>query len=154
MQTTTSTTARQRRGTTALEFVLVLPFILLMGFGCLDLGRAVRHYSVMSNAASAGAQRAATTRFFGPYTRTAWETKIRDTVREELMILVAAGSPLMAFDIQIKTDGPPSAGTGNQRLSLPSTSISINYNFETTFRWPGLPRLISLHCETQMRQYR
>ncbi len=57
MQTTTSQTVTQRRGTTALEFVLMLPLVLLLAFGCLDLGRAVRHYCVMSNAATAGATR-------------------------------------------------------------------------------------------------
>ncbi len=70
------------------------------------------------------------------------------------MILVTAGVPLSAFDIDIETEEPPNAVATNQPLALPRTTVAVDYDFAPTFRWPGLPRLISLHCETQIRQYR
>jgi Flp pilus assembly protein TadG len=148
------TIAQRRYGTAATEFIIVLPLIMLIGLACLDIGRAVQHYSVMANAASAGAQCGATNRFFTPYTSTAWETKVRETVREELASLTAAGAQLPAFDIRIETDAPAAGDDGNQRQPLPQITVTIDYDFPTTFRWPGLPKLIPLHCKSMIRQYR
>lgn len=139
------------RGTAATEFIVVLPLMLLIGLGCLDLGRAVQHYGVMSNAASAGAQCAATNRFFEPYTRAAWESKVRGTVQEELASL---GAPMSAFDIRIATQAAPSSDDGNQNQSLPRITVSVDFDFPVMFRWPGFPRPFPLHCESAIRQYR
>jgi hypothetical protein len=125
--------------------------MLLIGLGCLDLGRAVQHYSVISNAASAGAQCAATNRFFEPYTRTAWETKVRGTVQEELASL---GVPLSDFDIRITADAPPASDDAQQSIALPRITVSIDFDFPTMFRWPGFPSPFPLHCESAIRQYR
>lgn len=145
--------AALRQGTAATEFVLVLPLMLLIGLGCLDMGRAVQHYSVMSNAASAGAQCAATNRFF-PYTIAAWETKVRDTVREELASLPAARVSAEAFEIRVDADAPPPSDDGHQSQPLVRITVAVDYDFPTTFHWPGFPRLIPLHCESLIRQYR
>jgi hypothetical protein len=151
--TTRSLTSGKSRagGTAATEFVIVLPMMLLVVLGCLDLGRAVQHYSVMSNAAAAGAQRAAMSRFYQPYTRAAWEAQVRDTVEEELASLPV---PLSAFEIRIATDVVAPSDDGHQQQSLPRITVSIDFDFPTTFRWPGFPQPLALHCESTIRQYR
>jgi hypothetical protein len=128
--------------------------MLLIGIGCIDLGRAVQHYGVMSNAASAGAQRAASVRLFPQHTSAAWEAKVRETVREELASLRNQGATLSAFDIRINAAFPPTSDAVTQKQTLPRLSVAVDYDFETTLHWPGLPRRIPLHCEAQIREYR
>jgi hypothetical protein len=144
----------QRCGTAATEFVFVLPLMMLIGFGCLDLGRAVQHYSLLSSAANAGAQCAATNRFFNPHTRDAWETKVRNTVRDELASLNATGTPLSEFEIRIETDHTNSRDGSNQNQSLRQIKVSVAHNLQTMFHWPGFAGGIPLYGETVIRQYR
>lgn len=47
---------RHERGASIVELALVLPVLLLLILGVLDLGRGFRTYSVLANAAQAGAQ--------------------------------------------------------------------------------------------------
>ena len=44
------------RGTTMVEFALIVPVLLLLLFGILDLGRALNAYVTMSNASREGAR--------------------------------------------------------------------------------------------------
>jgi Flp pilus assembly protein TadG len=53
------TDARTGRGQGLVEFALVLPIILLLIFGAVDLGRAVYAYNTIANAARNGARVAA-----------------------------------------------------------------------------------------------
>lgn len=133
---------------------MILPLMLLIGIGCIDLGRAIQHYGVMSSAASVGAQRAASTRLFAPYTQAAWEAKVRQTVQEELASLGNHGASLAAFDIHVTAAFPPASDTAIQQQSLPRLTVAVDYDFETTLHWPGLPRRIPLHCEAHIREYR
>ena len=47
---------RRKNGQSLVEFALVLPFLLLLIFGFLDLGRAIYYYSAIGNAAREGAR--------------------------------------------------------------------------------------------------
>lgn len=47
---------KKTKGQSLAEFALVLPLILLLVFGFLDLGRAIYYYSAISNAAREGAR--------------------------------------------------------------------------------------------------
>ena len=56
------------RGALAVEFALLLPVLLTILFGILDMGTAFQKWSVTSNAAREGARRAATSRDTGEIT--------------------------------------------------------------------------------------
>src|SRR5215475_2463682 len=47
---------RSDRGQTMLEFALMLPFLMLLGAGVVDVGRAIFYTIAVNNAATAGAQ--------------------------------------------------------------------------------------------------
>ncbi len=146
--------SRFRQGTAATEFALVLPLLVLIGVGCLDVGHALQYYSVMSSAANAAAQRGATQRYYEPHTRIAWESHVREAATDELASLVRGGAAADAFDIRIETDEPPPTRDQDGLPGLPTIAVSIDYDYPTLFHWPGFPRRIPLHCESVIRQYR
>ena len=45
--------ARPRPGAAAVEFAIAVPILLLLAFGCADLGRAIAAYVAVSNSAAA-----------------------------------------------------------------------------------------------------
>ena len=45
------------RGQTLLEFALVLPFLMVLGVGVVDVGRAIYYTIAVNNAAAAGNRR-------------------------------------------------------------------------------------------------
>jgi len=47
---------RDERGSSLVEFALVIPVIMLLIFGAVDLGRAVYAYNTIANAARDGAR--------------------------------------------------------------------------------------------------
>ncbi|MCH7990188.1 MAG: pilus assembly protein, partial [Planctomycetes bacterium] len=98
----TTASRHARRGLAATELVMILPLLMVIVFGCLDLSRATRHYMVLCNAVRTGAEYGATQRFT-PYTKSAWETRVQDVVNEELQEI--SGDPtLSAFTINIKEE--------------------------------------------------
>jgi Flp pilus assembly protein TadG len=47
---------RSERGQTLLEFALVLPFLMVLGVGVIDVGRAIYYTIAVNNAAAAGVE--------------------------------------------------------------------------------------------------
>ena len=47
---------RSERGQTLLEFALVLPFLMVLGVGVIDVGRAIYYTIAINNAAAAGVE--------------------------------------------------------------------------------------------------
>ena len=133
---------------------MVLPLIILIGLGCLDIGRAIRFYGVMSNAACAGAQYAATHRVYRPHTFNHWQHKVKSAVRDELRSLRSDAIPLSAFSVQVDLEEPPRGdGTGVEQ-HLPRISVVVDFNLPLTVRWPGFPSTVALHAESVIREYR
>jgi TadE-like protein len=56
--TTRASTSSQARGQSLVEFALILPLLLILLMGILDLGRAVAAYNSVSNAARSAARAA------------------------------------------------------------------------------------------------
>ena len=128
-------------------------FILIVNedrvvFGCLDISRAVRHYMVISNAVRVGTEYGATQRFT-PYTKSAWEQRVRDVVNEELQEI--SGDPtLSSFTIKIKID--PVDNAIDTELSM--VRVEVQVYFTPTFNWPGLPTTIHIKHHVHLRQFR
>lgn len=132
------------RGIAALELVLVLPVLVVLGLACVDLGRAIYYQVVLSNAARVGAEYAASHQFTD-YTYPVWEANLREAV-------VAEASHVPEFDsedlrIRIKISGGASG-------SLPRIRVRTIYPFETIVKWPEFPRRLRLRRQVTMQQYR
>ena len=68
-------------GQSMVEFALVLPMLLLLVFGFLDMGRAIYYYSTIGNAAREGA-RYASVHPLDLQTNTTDQTAVKDIVQE------------------------------------------------------------------------
>src|SRR3712207_1627644 len=62
------TTIRDERGQTMTEFAIVLPFLCVLLFGIVQLGMVWKDYVTVTDAARAGARKAAVSRHTGPST--------------------------------------------------------------------------------------
>ncbi|MEX0586935.1 MAG: TadE family protein [Pirellulales bacterium] len=131
-----------RRGTSAVEAAVVLPVIGLLLLACSDIGRAVHAQIVVTNAVRVGAEYGATHRFTDE-TRTAWEVRLRDVMREELLSLQDSSPELM--DATVTTSQPNSEEV---RIEVMAT-----YPFPMIVAWPGLPNSLDLTHTVTMRQY-
>ncbi|HEX4069639.1 MAG TPA: TadE/TadG family type IV pilus assembly protein, partial [Planctomycetaceae bacterium] len=80
-------TRAPRRGTAAVEFAVAAPVLLLIAFGCTDLGRAIGSYVAVSNAARVGAEYGAT-HAYTSYTYASWENQVTLQAQQEMQ-----GSP-------------------------------------------------------------
>ena len=59
------------------------PLLLLLAFGCCDLGRAVGAYVAVSNAARVGAEYGAT-HGYTSYTYASWESQVTQQAQQEM----------------------------------------------------------------------
>jgi len=144
----TTASRHARRGLAATELVMILPLLMVVVFGCLDMARATRHYMVLCNAVRTGAEYGATQRFT-PYTYSDWQARVRDVVNEELQEI--SGDPtLSTFIIKIKQQDLDNAI--DTELSM--VRVEVEVYFTPTFNWPGLPTIINIKHHVHMRQFR
>lgn len=83
------------KGQTLLEFTLLLPILLVLIIGFVDLGRAVFYYSSLSNAVREGTRYAITQRNHD-------EEDIKDKVLEYAFTLQNTANPLIRENINIE----------------------------------------------------
>jgi Flp pilus assembly protein TadG len=132
-----------RRGAAATELALTLPLLLLLAFGCVELGRAVSIYSMVCSAARAGAEYGAT-HGYNSYTYASWQTQV-----QQQMTTAPQGNPTFdstKFSSSINTTAEP----GGFNL----TTVTANYQFKTITQWPGLPNQFTISHTVAMRRYR
>lgn len=134
----------RRRGVAALELALFLPGLLLLLFGCVDLGRFAHTSHAVSNAARAGAALGSN----HPVVDGVWtlsQAKIADAVREELHELGGYNPAKLTVTSAVDTvsDAP-----------LWRVTVTVTYPFRTVIPWPGLPAEIALTRTVVMRGVR
>tara|TARA_R110002049_G_scaffold2750_1_gene21313 strand:+ start:9521 stop:9970 length:450 start_codon:yes stop_codon:yes gene_type:complete len=134
---------RKRRGTSAVEFAIVAPVLLLIAFACCDFGRIAHYRQIVSNAARSGSERAAAQQFTDD-TQPHWEQKVRDAVRGELNNLPGFDQNLatVTLDVQTDIDG------------VKTIVVDTSYPFRTAIAWPGIPEEVVLRHRSQFRQFR
>jgi Flp pilus assembly protein TadG len=132
-----------RRGTSATEFAIVLPVLLLLLLGCVDFGRAAYWAVALHSAVGSGANYGATHRV-SELNRSSWEARLRQRVQEEMQQIPDFDSALLT--IQVST-----IAETDQTVRL---SIVGQYPFETLVEWPGIPGSISLRSGITALQYR
>jgi len=131
----------RRAGAATVEMAIVTPVVILLALGCTDFGRVFHARSVVSNGARCGAEYGAT-HSFTTHTQSAWEAMIRGSVEEELRNL--PGYDAHAPAVEIAT-APDEAG-------LYRVAVEVEYPFEMTINWPGLPSQLLLKHRVEMRR--
>lgn len=131
------------RGTSALELALILPVVIAIALGTVDLGRVAHYENVLSNAARVGADYGATHRLYS-FNHAQWESRIIARVQEE-----AAHLPHFdAAQLQVEVE------TFAQADGTLRVAVEAAYPFEMTVDWPGLPGEIDLRYRTAEQEYR
>jgi Flp pilus assembly protein TadG len=131
------------RGAAAVELALVLPVLLLLAFGCAELGRAVAIYSMVSCAACAGAEYGAT-HGYSSYTYSSWEQQ----VIQQAQTAVQGNQTLSASLLSVSV--ATTAESGGYNLG----TVTANYQFSTITHWPGLPSDFTITHTVAIRRYR
>lgn len=135
--------AAGRRGTSAVEFAVILPTLVLIVLATIDLSRMAHASYVVSNALRAGADHAAT-RNVTPYTRTEWETGIRAAVQDHLQR--SLGPPAASVVVDITT-----ASVGDD---VTETTLEATLPLDATADWPVFGGTYVVVERLQFRQFR
>ena len=145
---TTGATARRagqarRAGTAAIELVLLLPLLITIISGTVDLGRIIQADMTFSNAVRVGAEYGAAHRWSSG-TLPAWKTKIQDAVLME-------ASNLRGFDPQklVVTVTPVV-------LSDEETVVTVTATYALSLKlfWVGSGFSVTLNHSVAMRNFR
>jgi Flp pilus assembly protein TadG len=112
------------------EFILLLPVLVLLALGCLDFGRFAYSYIAVTNAARNGAGYASS----HPYAD--WASGVRAAVNDEM-------SALSGFD-DSKLDVPAPAIIPDGKDGRWRVGVTVEYPFETLIPWPGIPQQLNL----------
>jgi Flp pilus assembly protein TadG len=106
---------RSQRGAELVEFALVLPVLLVMLAGMLDVGLLVQHYSIVTNAAREGARVAIMPGWL--------EADVQDRVNQ---YAVNAGLPDGAVLAEVNN---VSVDVGARSVPAVQVSVSYDYNY-------------------------
>jgi Flp pilus assembly protein TadG len=134
---------KERRAAAATELALTLPLLLLLAFGCVELGRAVSIYTMVSCAARAGAEYGAT-HGYTSYTYASWQGQVAQQVQNAVQGNPSFNSSLLSVNVNTTPE------TGGFNL----TTVTANYQFSTITQWPGLPHQFTITHTVGMRRYR
>src|SRR5580693_2743053 len=134
---------QSRRAAAATELALTLPLLLLLAFGCVELGRAVSIYTMVSCAARAGAEYGAT-HGYSNYTYSSWQSQVTQQVQNAVQGNPSFNSSLLSVSVNTT----PEAGGFNL------ATVTATYQFSTITKWPGLPTQFTISHTVGMRRYR
>lgn len=134
---------RVARGTTTVEFALMLPLLISLGLASVDLGRFAYVQISLNNAVRAGADIAATTPWSAENNQ-AWRVRVTDAAKNEW-----AGSTTIDANHLELAIGSVSEGNGLARHTLEAT-----YPFQLLLPWPGIPNPLVLRQVLVTRRYR
>ena len=127
------TSMKDRRGASAVELALILPFLVLFMLGATDYGRFARVDISVEAAAGAGARKGADTPVTDE-TLDRWESAVRQVVVEEMRGLSDY------VDEQLKV----TATRTTQSDGNSTVKVIVKYPFSTMLKWPGIPKETTL----------
>jgi Flp pilus assembly protein TadG len=143
MLSPTTHPGRPRSGASAVELACILPVVIALALGTVDLGRVAHYENVLSNAARVGADHGATHRLYS-FNRTQWESRIIARVQEEAAHLPQFDAARLQVVVETFTQAD-----GTLRVE-----VEAAYPFEMIVDWPGLPHDIDLRCRVAEQEYR
>ena len=120
---------RSGHGQSLAEFALILPVLMIIVLGTVDLGRVFFAYISVTNAARNGAQYAAS-----DSENVADVTGIRDAALADTgqLLNTSAANPDVAI------------ATGDDSQGHLYAEVTVSYDFSTLFPWPGLPDSVNV----------
>lgn len=133
----------QRGGTAAVEFAIAAPVLLLLAFGCTDLGRAIASYIAVSNAARVGAEYGAT-HAYTSYTYASWQNLVIQEAQQEMQGSNAINGDQLSVTVSTVPE------TGNLYL----VTVTASYPFSMFTNWPLLPQEFNLTHTVTMQRFR
>ena len=98
----------------------MLPLLLLLAFGCVELGRAISIYTMVSCAARAGAEYGAT-HGYSTYTYSSWQTQVTQQVQNAVQGNPTFNSNLLSVSVET------TAESGGFNLA----TVTATYQFST-----------------------
>ena len=137
--------SRRRRGGAALELAILLPLLISIILGCIDLGRFVVIYVTITNAARAGAG-AGAMKPATVSTMSSWRNAVKFAVLDELSNQGGFEASAMTIpDPQWITETSP---------KFNRVQVKINYSFATIVQWPLAPSSFTISRTVEMRAVR
>jgi Flp pilus assembly protein TadG len=134
----------RRAGAAAVEFALILPLLVLLVFGCVDLGRSIGAYIIVSNAARVGAEYGAT-HGYTPFSYTTWQNQVIAAATQEMQ---GTGSSFNSNQLTVTVTATPTTG------NLYRATVQANYTFALLTSIPGLPGQFSVTHTVTMDRFR
>lgn len=134
--------SNDRRGQSMVEFALILPLLILLLFGILDLGRAVYAYSTINNAAREGARWAIV------------DQTVADIRTEAANQGVGLGITPGAIEVTFvnNTDGSACTSVGQVAVLQCSANVRVPYQYQAVTPVLGaLLGTITMAGESQFR---
>lgn len=132
----------RHRGAAATELAFVLPLLLVVAFGCAEIGRALSIYMMVSNAACAGAIYGAT-HGYTSYTQSSWETQVIQAVQNAEQGNASFDSNNLSVTVNTTSEA------GGYNL----TTVTASYNFETITTLSTLPAQFSIRHTVAIRRF-
>jgi Flp pilus assembly protein TadG len=133
-----------RSGAAAVEFALVLPLLVLLVFGCVDLGRSIGAYVIVSNTARVGAEYGAT-HGYTAFSYAAWQNQVIAAATQEMQ---GTGASFNSNQLTVTVTATPTTG------SLYQTTVVATYTFNMLTSVPGLPAQFAVTHSVTMDRFR
>ena len=136
------TRAARRAGAAATELAMVLPLVLMLAFGCVEIGRALSIYMMVSNAARAGAMYGAT-HGYTSYTLSSWQSQVIQEAQNSPQGNASFDSGNLTVTVNTTTE------SGGYDL----TTVTASYNFDTVTTLSTLPTQFVISHSVAMRRF-
>jgi len=137
-------TFTNRDGTAATEFAIVLPLLILLVFGCVDMGRSIGAYIIVSNAARVGAEYGAT-HGYSALTYASWQNQIIAAATQEMQ---GTGTSFNPNQLTVTVTATPTTG------NLYRTTVTATYAFAMFTSVPGLSNQFTITHSVTMDRFR
>jgi Flp pilus assembly protein TadG len=138
--------ARQdnRAAAAAVEFAIVLPLLVLLVFGCVDMGRSIGAYVIVSNAARVGAEYGAT-HGYSALTYASWQNQVIAKATQEMQ---GTGGSFDPNRLTVTVTATPTTG------NLYRATVVASYRFDMLTSVPGLPAQFAVTHSVTMDRFR
>jgi Flp pilus assembly protein TadG len=137
-------TGFKRRGAAATELAITAPLLILLAFGCVDMGRSIATYIIVSNAARVGAEYGATNGYT-PFTYSSWQSQVISAVQQEMQ---GTGPSFNPANLTVTVTATPTTG------NLYRTTVTANYQFAMLTSIPGLNQQFVVTHTVNMDRFR